>query len=192
MIEQGGLGDAPDCFGELLADGCGGRPAGLKTFTASFAQPEAREGLKRMLTDGRLAGKTTTTGVVEIDPKCLSGLLRHAAGTTKPNDPADDAKRGDTLAALFRGLDATDSGRLSDLMAQGGLGTEPDVLGHVIGVGCADATTKAADPAKVKALGTAFQTPTTAPVPLPATGWEPPCNGSDERLPVAAGVMPDD
>lgn len=171
ILVDGGLGDAPDCFGALLAEGCGKRPEALKAFSTSFAGAEARAGLKRMLTDGGLSGKTSIDGTVEIDPKCLSGLLKHAAGATKPDDPADDAKRGDVLARLFRELDSTDCGRLSDVMAKGGLGTEPDVLGHLIGVGCVDGG-NTLDPAKVKALGAAFQEPSTAPTPLPAS-WPP-------------------
>ena len=173
VLEEGGLGDAPDALGELLANGCGGRPAGLKAFTTSFASPESRQGLARLLDAGGLKGKTSDLDQsVQIDPKCLSALLRFGAGKTKDQDPADDASRGDALAELCRQFQQEDCERLSTVLVDGGLGTEPDVFGHMVGLGCA------ADPGKLKTLSTTLATappnpPNVRPPAWPATAWPP-------------------
>ncbi|HET6605452.1 MAG TPA: hypothetical protein VFG62_02205 [Rhodopila sp.] len=137
VIERGGMGDAPDCLGELMADGCDGRPAALKDLVAKLSQSDAGlDGLKRLLTTGGMAGKKGGNDAVVIDPKCLSKLLKFGAGDTKQNDPNDDGKRSQALCALCAKMGDEDCARLSRMLTDGGMGTEPDVLGHMAGLGC--------------------------------------------------------
>ncbi len=55
LVDVGGLGDAPEVFGALIATGCAGNPAALIRLCQSMDCPGAMTGLKLALTDGGLA-----------------------------------------------------------------------------------------------------------------------------------------
>lgn len=129
LVETGGLGDAPEAFGSLYAEGCNGDPAMLAQFGASLNDKDAREGLKRMLTDGGLSGSPPPLAVGDIDPACLGKMLKHATG--------DDPKaKADGLAALFKGMDQAGCQKMKTVLTSGGLGLAPDALGQAVSVGC--------------------------------------------------------
>ena len=151
LIDDAGLGDAPDAFGALFATGCGGNVVSLKALGESFsgdANKGSRDGLKLMLTTGGLAAGKGVLPHGDVQPECLAELLKLGsgpglAGTSKAGE---DKRKGDGLAKLCAGLDATACGNLAKAMKSGGLGTEPEVFGHLVGVGCVG------DPAKLAGL----------------------------------------
>ncbi|WP_299728073.1 hypothetical protein [uncultured Tateyamaria sp.] len=131
MMTDGGLGQAPDALGHLIGVGCGGKGADAKKLIASFDSDDKREGLERMLTTGGLAGG------VGVNPRCLGEILKNGAGPV-PHPPAADetVRRTNVLADLCAGMDATACGNLNATLTTGGLGAEPEVLSHVLGLGC--------------------------------------------------------
>jgi len=152
LIGEAGLGDAPDALGTLFAAGCGGDVDSLKALGKSFAgdtNKPSREGLKLMLTTGGLAGGKGVLPDGDVQPECLAELLKlgSGAGATGALKGDEDKRKGDGLAKLCAGLDATACENLAKAMKNGGLGTEPEVFGHLVGVGCAG------DPAKLSGLG---------------------------------------
>ena len=142
MLTDGGLGKAPDALGHLIGVGCGGKGADAKKLIASFDSDGKREGLERMLTTGGLAGGGG------VDARCLGEILKNGAGPEPVPAPLDaTARRTDALAGLCAGLDGTACGNLKSTLTTGGLGAEPEVLGHVLGLGCGGG-----DPVKLAAL----------------------------------------
>ncbi len=161
LVDEGGLGDAPDVLADLFATGCGGSSDQLRTLSESFGDAGKRAGLKRALTQGGLAGQTGVPSEGDIDTGSLSALLKDGAGPAPGSFAGDDVKRrADGLAALFENMDATACGNMKTMLTKGGLGTEPEVMAHLVGIGCegdAGALTALAaelntDPAKLKAL----------------------------------------
>ena len=148
IIEQGGLGDAPDALSALFSEGCGGDPTTLKTFAASFDDDDKRDGLGRMMTAGGLSGVSE-----KIDARTLGAVFAHVSGE-KPTG-VDDAvfakSRADALAKLAASLDAGACADLKTVLEGGGLGTDPDVFAHLVGIGCDKGS-----PANVKAISAAF------------------------------------
>lgn len=152
LIGEAGLGDAPDAFGALFATGCAGDVDSLKSLGKSFSgdmNKGSRDGLKLMLTAGGLAGGKGVLPAGDVQPECLAELLKlgSGVGATGAIKGDEDKRKGDGLAKLCAGLDATACGDLAKALKTGGLGTEPEVFGHFVGVGCAG------DPAKLSALG---------------------------------------
>ena len=151
LIGDAGLGDAPDAFSALFATGCGGDVASLQALGKSFSgdtNKGSRDGLKRMLTTGGLAAGKGVLPDGDVQPECLAELLKLGSGPgpTGAIKGGEDKRKGDGLAKLCAGLDATACGNLGKAMKSGGLGTEPEVFGHLVGVGCAG------DPAKLAGL----------------------------------------
>ncbi|MDP5220233.1 hypothetical protein Q5Y75_23875 [Ruegeria sp. 2205SS24-7] len=154
LVDKGGLGDAPEAFGELLATGCDGDPAKLIELSGAFDTDEKRDGMKRMLSDGGLAGRTAPPPLAdkEIDAKCLAMMLKHAAGPAPHGFADNDARRrSDALAKLFTNMDEDGCKDLRLALSDGGLGQAPEALGHAIGIGCGG------DAAQLTAFAGAFK-----------------------------------
>ncbi len=131
LIDDGGLGAAPQALGALFAIGCGGDPAALKQLGRAFDGDGKRADLARLLDAGGMAGKTGPVGAGEVDPNCLGQLLKLGAG-----DGADAKKRAAMLQKLTAGLDEPACRNLAKSLKAGGLGKEPEVFGHLAGIGC--------------------------------------------------------
>ena len=131
LVEKGGLGDAPEAFGAMLATGCDGDPAKLAELGGAFDTDERREGLARMLTDGGLAGKTPPPPLADtdVDAKCLAMMLKTGKG-----DSSD--ARAEALADLCGEMNEATCKELKTTLTEGGLGQSPEALGHVVGIGC--------------------------------------------------------
>ncbi len=125
LIEDGGLGAAPQALGALFATGCDGDPAALKALGNAFDDDGKRADLARLLDAGGLAGAG------EVDPNCLGQLLKLGAG-----DAADAGARAQALQKLAAGLDEPACKNLAKSLTDGGLGKEPEVFGHLAGIGC--------------------------------------------------------
>ncbi|MFA3918723.1 hypothetical protein [Ruegeria hyattellae] len=154
LVDKGGMGDAPEAFGELLATGCDGDPAKLIDLGGAFDTDEKRDGMKRMLSDGGLAGRTAPPPLAdkEIDAKCLAMMLKHAAGPAPHGFADNDARRrSDALAKLFTNMDEDGCKDLRLALSDGGLGQAPEALGHAIGIGCGG------DAAQLTAFAGAFK-----------------------------------
>ncbi|MFK7751723.1 MAG: hypothetical protein AB8B51_04165 [Sedimentitalea sp.] len=133
LLGAGGLGDAPDAFGALIAGGCGGAADGLKKIGVAFKSKEAKDGLKDLLSKGGLAGQKGGDG--DINDTTLSMLFEHGAG---PMPGGQDAAtyRATALAELAKNIGEDGCKRLKTTLAKGGLGADPEVFGHLVGVGC--------------------------------------------------------
>ncbi|MEX0370747.1 MAG: hypothetical protein AB3N09_08960, partial [Tateyamaria sp.] len=152
LIETGGFGDAPDALGGFFANGLGGDGKNLKEFCTAFDTTEAREGLNFLLNDAGLKG-----GPGKISDDCLSALVTHGAGPVPTPPPPDQAKlQSEAMAKLCKGMKKSDAENLGKALTTGGLGTEPDVLGHLVGSGCAG------DPTKLNGLPSALAADGTA------------------------------
>jgi hypothetical protein len=138
LLEGGGLGDKsvqPGCVGQLLKIGCKGSGADFKLFCDAIAGKQARENLKGLLVDSGFGAK----------PDCLGQIL--ALGCDTGAGMTQSAQNLVQLADKVK----NDTQKLKNLVtAKGGLGDNPEVLGHLIGVGCGK------DPAAFKSLLDAF------------------------------------
>ncbi|MGE0860500.1 MAG: hypothetical protein AB7P42_15430 [Gammaproteobacteria bacterium] len=118
-----GFGGDYKLAANLLKDACGGNVAKLKGLSGAFATTADRQRLGRVLSAGGLGAR----------PQVLGRLL----------DIGCDGKAAD-FAALTRQLTAGDSpdkpapdlANLSTLLDAGGLGAQPEVLGHLLKTGC--------------------------------------------------------
>ena len=145
LVEDGGLGDAPDVLDATFAKGCAGDAAQIKALGKSFKSDEARKGLAQMLTVGGLDGSDKA-----IKPEMLGALLSNMSGE-KPSGASDTdfaATRGDALAKLAASMSKDpNAANLKTTLKDGGLGAEPDVFAHMVGIGCG-----AGDATKVNGL----------------------------------------
>ncbi|MEX0309016.1 MAG: hypothetical protein AB3N17_02095, partial [Tateyamaria sp.] len=118
----------------------------------AFDTTEAREGLNFLLNDAGLKGDPG-----KISDDCLSALFTHGAGPVPTPAPPDQAKlQSEAMAKLCKGMKKSDAENLGKTLTTGGLGTEPDVLGHLVGSGCAG------DPTKLNGLTSALAADGTA------------------------------
>ncbi|MEM9247325.1 MAG: hypothetical protein AAGB05_01375, partial [Pseudomonadota bacterium] len=133
VVETGGLGDAPEALGAFVAEGCGGKADFMKTFADSFDDDAKRQGLARLMDKGGLKGE-----VGKVSEKTLAEVFKHIGGE-KPDGVTDDVfakTRADKMATLVSGLDEAACGALKTTLGDGGLGTDPAVVGHLLGTGC--------------------------------------------------------
>jgi hypothetical protein len=137
LAGEGGLGKQPKVLGSLIGGFCGGEAAKLNDLSGAFADKGAREGLARLLDKGKL-------GDAVGNPACLAEI----AGRIDPASTATVAGKSGKLAALCKGLSESDCAKLGGMVADGGLGAEPKVLGELIGRGCKGDATKVSDLAK--------------------------------------------
>lgn len=136
LIDAGGLGDAPDALVHLYVNG-GGTDM-LKQLGKSFDDDMAQAGLKRALATGGLAGQSGVSGQGDISTDCLLKLLELGGGP-KPSGMStseDLTRRCDALAGIAAKMDDSAAAGLKTILANGGLGTDPEVLGQLVGIGC--------------------------------------------------------
>ncbi len=147
VVKEGGLGQQPESFAHLVGISCKGNAANLKDFVGAFDTKDKREGLARMTSTGGLGAENTSTGQVVVDPRCLARLV----DLGRPDaDSATLAEKSGSFATLCAAMDGPACANLSKLVKDGGLGTDPDVLGHLVGTGCQG------DGVKLKALATSI------------------------------------
>ncbi|WP_372571722.1 hypothetical protein [Ruegeria jejuensis] len=173
LVDKGGLGDAPEAFGALLATGCDGDTAKLVEFGAEFDTDDKRDALKRMLTDGGLAGKAPPLVDKDVDPKCLALMLKNAKGDT-------GAAKAKGLADLFAEMDISACTNFKTTLTDGGLGQAPEALGHVLNTGCDG------DAARLKEFSKAFKDETSSAA-LKLALTEGGLTGKSPPPPLAAG-----
>lgn len=158
LVRKGGFGELeeagpprkykvpPDCLGKILKGGCANEPAKFKQFLGAFTTDEHRQDFKGLLVDGGLGGK----------PDCLNkAMLVGFGGDTNLGNGATKLRN---LAGKLKDPTGT-LGKVKSLLNQKdtsnnpyGLGSEPDVLGHLLKTGCDQ------DVDKVKAVFTTFDT----------------------------------
>ncbi len=150
ILGEGGLGQAPEAFAHTISIGCNSDPEAFKSFSNSFDEKSAREGLAKLLDQGGLKGSPPPLKPTEIDQKTLGNMLKFAGGE-KPGSMSDKdytAQCCTDFAKLCGGLDDDGCTSLKKTMQDSGLNTDLEVLGKLIGTGCKS------DSAKLKSLTT--------------------------------------
>ncbi|MEX0367239.1 MAG: hypothetical protein AB3N22_14280 [Ruegeria sp.] len=144
VLGEGGLGQAPEPLGHLIGVGCDGDPAKLKATIGAFDDAPKRKGLAKMLKKGGLdSSEVGGDGKPKADPKCLAQLLKHSGGPrlATATDP-EDTRRAKALATLCTGMGDVGCDALKEVLEDSGLGKDPVVLGHLVGIGCKGDGTK--------------------------------------------------
>jgi hypothetical protein len=137
---EGGLGDQPEVFGHLLGTGCRRDAAQAKTLLTTLqAGPEVAS-LTALVKSGGFAKAGTDADPV-VKPQCLGEVLAIGCG--------GDATKFKDLA---NGLADNHRANLQGMMRGGGLGKEPEVLGHLYKTGCQQRV------AELKSVGSQFTT----------------------------------
>ncbi len=132
---EGGIGDQPEVFGQMLAVGCGSDPAKFGKIMTGFEAGDINN-LNALVKSGGF-GKVEAKDGKEVRADCLGELMNTGCG-------GDPAKLKITLGKLTA---PTDIAKVKALVESGGLGANPKALGELL-KGADAAETKKAVAAK--------------------------------------------
>lgn len=136
-LVESGLGRQPDAFGHLVGIGCDGSGAQVTALGNKLSNQPSKLALGKLLTDGGLAPSVKKVpgqdDEVVVDPTCLAHLLKSGA---KDGGTAAFGAKADSLLNLAKGMNPAQLGNLKGLLADGGLGREPEVFAALVGRGC--------------------------------------------------------
>jgi hypothetical protein len=141
FLSGGGLADNPDAFGCLVQ---AATPEKIKDLVKAFANEGDRKSLAAVLDQGGMGAKPQALGKV-LSIGCGNDLGKLKAFVAAYPPPDADPPTDPTSQQRQQNLN-----NLGGLIGQGGLGDNPDVLGHLVAVGCAGKADK------LQSLGAAF------------------------------------
>ncbi|MCX7560147.1 hypothetical protein OS190_11260 [Sulfitobacter sp. F26204] len=129
MIGEGGLGEHPEVFGELVKTAGGD---GLVAMATAFDSKSKREALKKGLNEGGLAQPG-------VKPKFLGEFFNNCS-------TGSNTDKGNAMVGLLTGLTPDSRGQMKNMMKDGGVGQAPKAFAVMMRDGCGN------DPAALKAL----------------------------------------